>query len=156
MPTPIDESWYRRDPTSRVKEAAGGIVLRAVDGQPYVALVREGNAAGYVLPKGRLEAGETPEDAAIREIGEEAGLSDLSLVSALGTRERYDFRRTHWKVTHYFLFTTHQVIGTPTDPHHAYVLHWYPADALPDLFWPEQAALVAEHLDQLRQLARAP
>jgi 8-oxo-dGTP pyrophosphatase MutT (NUDIX family) len=152
----IDESWYRRDPASRVKEAAGGLVLRAVAGEPYLALVREGTASGYVLPKGRLEPGETPEEAAVREIAEEAGLTDLRLVSALGVRERYDYRKTHWKRTHYFLFITGQVTGQPSDPHHAYVLEWFPAADLPAMFWPEQASLVAEELDRLRELARQP
>lgn len=149
----IDESWYRRAPGSSQQTAAGGIVVRAVDGRAFIALVREGTGLSYVLPKGRVEAGESVEEAAAREIAEEAGLTDLTLVSPLGMRERYDYRKTHWKLTHYFLYRTEQADGQPSDPHHAYVLHWFPADDLPDLFWPEQAALVREHAAEIRAIA---
>jgi 8-oxo-dGTP pyrophosphatase MutT (NUDIX family) len=153
MATVIDDSWYEKPAGAREQEAAGGVVVRAVDGRAHVALVREGPGLAYVLPKGRLEAGESPEAAARREIAEEAGLTDLTLVADLGSRERFDFRKTHWKRTHYFLYRTRQVEGRPTDPHHAYVLHWFPADALPELFWPDQAALIAEHLARIQALA---
>lgn len=147
---PIDDSWYQRAPGSTQQTAAGGVVVRAVDGRPYIALVREGAGLAYVLPKGRVEAGESVEEAAAREIAEEAGLTDLTLVAPLGVRERYDYDKTHWKLTHYFLYRTEQADGQPSDPHHAYVLHWFPADDLPALFWPEQAALVREFAAEIR------
>ncbi len=149
----IDETWYRKPPGVREKVAAGGIIVRGAGGRAHVALVREGPGLAYVLPKGRLEPGESPEQAARREIQEEAGLTDLSLVADLGTRERFDFRKTHWKRTHYFLYHTHQAEGTPTDPHHDYQLSWFPVDDLPPLFWPEQAALIDEHRARIEALA---
>jgi 8-oxo-dGTP pyrophosphatase MutT (NUDIX family) len=151
----IDDSWYQRQAGSPEQVAAGGVVVRSEGGRPFVALVRDGDEGAYVLPKGRLERGETPEEAARREIGEEAGLHDLELLAPLGTRARYDYRKTHWKPTHYFLYRTRQLDGQPTDRHRAYVLSWFPADALPPMFWPEQAALIAEILDELRRLAEA-
>lgn len=42
--------------------------------------------AGIQVPAGTIEIGESPEAAAIREIQEESGLTDITLVSALGTR----------------------------------------------------------------------
>jgi 8-oxo-dGTP pyrophosphatase MutT (NUDIX family) len=153
MPTTIDQSWYERPPGTREQIAAGGIVVRAVGGAAHLALVREGAGLAYILPKGRLEPGETPEVAALREIEEEAGLTDLTLVATLGVRERFDFRKTHWKVTHYFLFRTEQVDGQPTDPNHAYMLEWFPFSELPPLFWPEQAALIHEHAAEIQALA---
>jgi ADP-ribose pyrophosphatase YjhB (NUDIX family) len=47
------------------------------DRKGRVALVRERDRAGvrrWTLPKGRLEAGETLEEAALREVHEEAGV----------------------------------------------------------------------------------
>ncbi len=155
MLTVIDDSWYEKPAGLREKVAAGGVVVRVVAGRAHVALVREGPGLAYVLPKGRLEAGESPEAAARREIEEEAGLTDLTLVAALGTRERLDYRKTHWKRTHYFLFRTDQAEGRPTDAHHAYVLHWFPVDELPPMFWPDQAGLIAEHLARIQELAAA-
>ncbi len=107
-----------------------------------VALVREEGTQDYILPKGRVEDGEALEAAAKREIEEEAGLASLTLLRELGVRERMDFRRRSWKITHYFLFSTSQGQGHPTDPNHMYRCEWFPIDALPAMFWPDQKELI--------------
>lgn len=151
----IDDSWYQRPPDILVETSAGGAVVRRHNGQLYLAVVREGTKlegkSAYVLPKGRLEAGETLEEAAHREIAEEAGLENLQLVAKLGVRERLSFKKTSWKQTHYFLFLTEQVDGVPTDPHIEYQLHWYPLDDLPPLFWPEQQELIESQREFIKQ-----
>jgi 8-oxo-dGTP diphosphatase len=53
-----------------VIRAAGGVVVR--DGQ--VLLVHRARYADWSLPKGKLEPGETWEDAALREVHEETGV----------------------------------------------------------------------------------
>jgi 8-oxo-dGTP diphosphatase len=58
----------RRNP--RKVEAAGGLVLR--DGE--VCLVHRPRYDDWTLPKGKLDAGESFEDAALREVHEETGL----------------------------------------------------------------------------------
>lgn len=52
--------------------AAGGIVLRRGPG-PLVAVVRLRKRNDWVLPKGKLDSGETPRQAAEREVLEETG-----------------------------------------------------------------------------------
>jgi 8-oxo-dGTP pyrophosphatase MutT (NUDIX family) len=52
-------------------EAAGGVVLGA-DGR--VAVVHRPKYDDWSLPKGKLDAGESFEDAALREVHEETGL----------------------------------------------------------------------------------
>jgi 8-oxo-dGTP diphosphatase len=52
--------------------AAGGIVLRQAE-TPLVAVVRLRKRNEWVLPKGRLDRGETPRAAAEREVMEETG-----------------------------------------------------------------------------------
>ena len=54
---------------------AGGVVVRVVDGELHYLLVEASDAREvWVLPKGRIEDGETPEAAAVREVMEEAGV----------------------------------------------------------------------------------
>jgi 8-oxo-dGTP diphosphatase len=54
-------------------EAAGGIVLRGERGAREVLVVHRPKYDDWSLPKGKLEAGETHETAAVREVAEETG-----------------------------------------------------------------------------------
>lgn len=71
-------------------------------------MVREGRYWGF--PKGHVEAGETPQEAALREISEECGLlrSSLSIRAELPPSE-YVYRRAgrlRFKLVHHFLVLT--------------------------------------------------
>jgi 8-oxo-dGTP diphosphatase len=63
--------------------AAGGIVLRR-GAPPLVAVVRQRKRNEWVLPKGKLDNGETPKEAAHREVLEETG-HDVAIHEFLGT-----------------------------------------------------------------------
>src|SRR5882757_3145960 len=63
--------------------AAGGIVLRQA-ATPLVAVVRLRKRNEWVLPKGKLDRGETPRAAAEREVNEETG-HDVAVHEFLGT-----------------------------------------------------------------------
>ena len=63
--------------------AAGGIVLRQA-ATPLVAVVRLRKRDEWVLPKGKLDRGETPRAAAEREVNEETG-HDVAVHEFLGT-----------------------------------------------------------------------
>jgi 8-oxo-dGTP pyrophosphatase MutT (NUDIX family) len=157
----IDDTWYERPPGVRDRSSAGGVVTRLdAEGRALVALVREQDYPQYVLPKGRIERGEQVEEAARREIAEEAGLTDLALLADLGQRSRLSFDRRQWITTRYFLFSTAQTDGRPTDTKHHYGLWWFPLDALPDMLWPEQRALLGEHaaliVQELRRVRGEP
>ena len=78
--------------------AAGGIVLRQAE-TPLVAVVRLRKRNEWVLPKGKLDHGETPRAAAEREVNEETG-HDVSVHEFLGTLV-YDSRGGA-KVVHYW------------------------------------------------------
>ena len=145
----IDESWYKRPPGVSDRTSAGGIVARIADEQIYVALVGELGLTERVLPKGGVEPGESLEEAARREIEEEAGLSSLELIEELGVRERLSYDKVCWITTYYFLFVTEQVEGTPTDVEHHYELAWHPIGALPAIFWPEQRELIETNRDEI-------
>ena len=74
--------------------SAGGIpVSRGPEGQPRMALIRVARRSGvtWEVAKGKLEPGETPEHAGVREVCEEMGLDvDLRVVCEVGL-VRYGF-----------------------------------------------------------------
>jgi 8-oxo-dGTP diphosphatase len=86
--------------------AAGGIVLRQAK-PPLIAVVRL-RKGEWVLPKGKLDDGETPRDAAMREVWEETG-HDVSVHEFPGTLA-YDLGGRS-KIVHYWRM---QTSGGPT------------------------------------------
>jgi 8-oxo-dGTP diphosphatase len=78
--------------------AAGGIVLRQEE-TPLIAVVRLRKRNEWVLPKGKLDDGETPRAAAEREVLEETG-HDVSVQEFLGTLVYESGGRS--KVVHYW------------------------------------------------------
>ncbi len=86
--------------------SAGGLV---VDGAGRAAVIARRNRAGrleWCLPKGHLEGSETPEEAAVREIAEETGITGV-VRQRLGVIDYWftgDDRRVH-KMVHHFLLT---------------------------------------------------
>ena len=75
---------------TRNEHSSGGAVISFREGVPYVALIATRKKTRWGLPKGAVAAGETSEQAALREVLEETGLS-ASIVKPLDTIE-YFFR----------------------------------------------------------------
>ena len=89
---------------TRRETSAGGVVVRCAADGPRVLLIHDGHR-NWGFPKGPLDAGETPEAAALREISEETGLTDLALGGPLGRIDwwfRWEGRTVH-KFCHFFL-----------------------------------------------------
>jgi len=93
--------------SKRIAVSAGGLVIRAVGGQPEIVVGRRKRERdGYVwsLPKGTPEEGETREETALREVREESGLEVriLSYFDAIS----YSFVRTGERIektVHYYI-----------------------------------------------------
>lgn len=54
--------------------AAGGVIIEESDGKRRALLVHRPRYDDWSFPKGKLDAGETIEEAAVREVEEETGL----------------------------------------------------------------------------------
>lgn len=65
------------------------------------------------LPKGHIEADESPAEAAVREVGEETGLCDVRVIGELPTIDWYfrDRGRLVHKICHFYL--AESVSGEP-------------------------------------------
>jgi len=73
---------------ARIERSAGGVVTRSIGGVLHVLVIRD-PYKNWGLPKGHLENGEGPGEAALREVEEETGLADLKLGSELATIDWY-------------------------------------------------------------------
>lgn len=101
--------------------SAGGLVVDLALPRPAAAVIARVNRAGRVewcLPKGHLEDGETPEEAAVREIAEETGIHGR-IVTALGVVDFWfsaEGRRVHKRVHHFLLEATGGELTVEGDP----------------------------------------
>lgn len=88
----------------KTETSAGGVIVCAIRRQCYVLILKDMNNS-WTFPKGLIEKDEKPQDAALREIREEVGMSNLKLVVPL-TPIQYFYQRhgTINKTVQYFIF----------------------------------------------------
>ena len=87
-----------------VETSAGGVIYRWCGSEPHVLLIRD-RYHHWGFPKGHLEGAETAAAAALREVMEETGLTELRLGPRLHTIDwffRFRGRLIH-KYCHFFL-----------------------------------------------------
>jgi 8-oxo-dGTP pyrophosphatase MutT (NUDIX family) len=140
--------------------SAGGIVVDVAGTQARAAVIARINRAGRVewcLPKGHLESGETPEEAAVREIAEETGILG-QVVGSLGTIDYWfsaEGRRVHKLVHHYLLVAVGGRLSVDGDPdREAFDAAWVPLPELTALLaFPNERKIAREATTRLADSA---
>ena len=84
--------------------SSGGVIQ---NGEGRILLLKRKQEGTWVLPKGRVEPGESLRETAIREVAEETGLKDLRVIREIGLVRYLFFWRpdnvNYRKTVHYFL-----------------------------------------------------
>ena len=88
---------YFKRPGASIQEivrepTAGGVVFRRDQDGAVEFLLIQDHKDRWTIPKGHIEEGETAQQTAIREIGEEAGLKDVEVLGWLG-KIHFRYRR---------------------------------------------------------------
>ena len=127
-------------PPTDVVQAAGGLVIRRQRGALQLAVVPRPAHQDWSFPKGKLEEGETFDEAARREVHEETGMS-CRLIRFVGHTEYVD-RKGRPKAVAYWLMEA--TGGSFTPNLEVDELRWVPLDvAYRLLTYPRDRELVA-------------
>ena len=135
--------------------SAGGIVVRYRAGRPQLVIgsrKRERDGRTWTLPKGTPKRGESTEETALREVGEETGL-EVRITGPLQDIEYWFVQsgaRIH-KTVHYFMM---EPVGGDLDRHdHEFdQVRWIDfGEAAAILTFETERALVAHAADLLRE-----
>jgi len=136
--TPRQPKKNKRDNKAKaIREyTAGGVVFRIKEGKLEFLLLQDVKGR-WSIPKGHVESGETLEQTAVREIGEETGLFGIKIIDKLD--KIHFFYRMNGKL---IFMTTFVFLMEATQPDEA--LQPEKSEGIIDVSWfDEQAALRA-------------
>lgn len=87
-------------------KSAGGVVIRKTAKGYFAILLYKNNH--WVLPKGRIEKGETEKESAIREVYEETKIpvNELKIIAKIGKSKYIHFQTKEPKTVIFFLIET--------------------------------------------------
>ena len=154
--TPTPSKKAARPYAKRVDEvSAGGLVIDKSGVHGLLIGRRDqkdptGTKLLWSLPKGHIEEGETPEQAAIREVAEETGITS-EITQSLGVIDFWFMaggKRIH-KTVHHFIFKETGGVLAPQESEVDEV-GWFPlADIVGLLAYPDEKKLIAKNSELL-------
>jgi 8-oxo-dGTP diphosphatase len=139
-------------PVKRAISAGGVVIRRRDDGEVEIALVGRSDRNLWALPKGMVERGEKPEEAALREVSEETGLA-VRLLDKIGTVDYWFVDKAegvrYFKTVYFYLM---EATGGDVSQHdwEYDIARWVPAEeALSLLSYPNEVDIVRQALTML-------
>ena len=127
-----EKLWYYFFNMFKLIEAAGGLV-RNLNTNQYLFIFRNKK---WDLPKGRINKNEDVKNAAIREVEEETGVENLSIIKPLSTtfhifkkNRKYRLKKTFW----YSMTTDYDKELTPETREGIEKAIWINKDSIPSL-----------------------
>ena len=142
-----------RDAPSDLIRAAGGIIMRVnAAGRTEIACIYRESRGDWTFPKGKLDAGETFEQAALREVLEETAMR-CRVVRFIGTTN-YTHRKGRPKIVAYYLMVVDDGDFEPNDEVDDLV--WLPMERVREhLTWDRDQELfdIAVTLPEIHSLA---
>ena len=135
--------------------SAGGIVFRRDAAGVFHFLLIKDSYGNWGFPKGHLEDGESPADAAQRETEEETGLQGLRLhgpIRIIDWHFRFRGRFIH-KYCHFFLFESADGEAVPQHDEGITACNWWPLEeALGELSYENARGVLRRAGDMARTL----
>ncbi|MFH1061351.1 MAG: NUDIX hydrolase [Candidatus Omnitrophota bacterium] len=134
--------------------SAGAVVFEFINALPEIVIYSRRNATQWCLPKGKIEQGETAQQAAIREVQEETGLQGKIIEHLEDIYYQYKDEKRELlieKTVHFFLMKKQTEISQQYDPEVESV-EWLTIDkALEKLSFESERRVVIKAGQLLRQ-----
>lgn len=131
----------------RAVQAAGGVLYRMADAEPEFLLARRPRYKDWTLPKGKLDKGETPLEAALREVEEETGFG-CRVERAIGSIS-YELGSGRRKAVRYWLMLPQHGEFTPNSE--VDKIRWLPInEALTRLSYRKERAVLSRASEMIR------
>jgi 8-oxo-dGTP pyrophosphatase MutT (NUDIX family) len=138
-----------RQGRARTETSAGGVVVRHTASEPLVLLICD-SYGKWGFPKGHVERGEAPEVAAVREVAEETGLTDLRVLAPLDAIAwRFQWRgQLVNKTCHFFLMESASEATAPQLAEGITACAWEPFERAHELIAYANAREVLRHAQE--------
>jgi 8-oxo-dGTP pyrophosphatase MutT (NUDIX family) len=124
------------------EQRAGGLVFRNAGQQiEYLLVTSNSNPARWIIPAGHIEAGESPEMAALREVAEEAGVQ-AGIVADLGSYQYHWYRNNQKIMLNTQLFLMKYQLTIAPNPEGRQVCFFQYEDLLTLNLWDESKQII--------------